>query len=377
MTDVPAINILRPGSFTSVEGKTVSFSRDDLAQIAASYDPAKDAAPIVIGHPKMADPAYGWVGKLELQGDVLVARPSEISPSFAEAVKAGHYRKISAQLYQPGDPNSPAPEGWYLRHVGFLGAAAPAIKGLGQVSLSEGGETVTISFAETRLASALNAAIDKRDGARADTIKAMADAAGIDPGTVNQILNGDIAAPPDQRLRGFARVLGLSFDTLKSLLPKTEISMSENSISLSEHESALAKKDAELEAARAEAAKVRADAVHAGHVSFVEAASKAGKVATAAKPALIGLLDALAPMEPVSFAEGEAAVAPVEQLKKLIESATPLISFGEAAATDKESPGKTDPIALAHKAQSFMESERQAGRNITIVEAVRHVEHQQ
>lgn len=336
MSSAPAINILRSGTFTSVEGAKVSFTARDLAQIAASYKPETDKAPIVVGHPKTNDPAFGWVGSLAVEGDVLVARPSEIVPSFAEAVRAGHYRKVSAQLYQPGDPNSPDPAGWYLKHVGFLGAAAPAVKGLGEVSLGEGGDavTLTLSFAETRLAGALNAAIDKHDRPRAETIKMMADAAGIAPNTVNEILNGDIASPPDERLRGFARVLGLSFKTLKSLIPTPEISMAET-VSLSEHDAAIAAKDAEIEKARAEVAKIRAEAVHAWHVSFVEGASKAGKVAPAAKAPLIGLLDCLATLEPVSFAEGEAAIAPADQLKKLIDAGTPLISFGEAAAPEK------------------------------------------
>lgn len=142
---VPTIAIMRPGSFTSVEGTKISFSRADLAQIASSYDAKRDPAPIVVGHPQTNDPAFGWIGALEVQGDVLVAKPSEIAPSFAEAVKAGHYRKISAQLYQPGDPNSPNPNGYYLRHVGFLGAAAPAIKGLGTVAFAATGKAVTIA----------------------------------------------------------------------------------------------------------------------------------------------------------------------------------------------------------------------------------------
>lgn len=268
----PVINILRPGSFTSVEGVKVSFSAADLVQIAKSYKPETDKAPIVVGHPKTNDPAFGWIGSLAMQGDVLTAVPSEIAPSLAEAVRAGHYRKVSAQLYQPGDPNSPDPSGFYLRHVGFLGAAAPAVKGLGEVSLAGGGTAITIEITQ----------------------------------------------------------------------PETAMT----TISLSEHEAQLAKKDAELQAARAEAEKIRREAIHTAHVSFVEAASKAGRVAPAAKATLVGLLDQLAPLAPVSFAEGEAAVAPADALKKLIESATPLISFGEAAPADKKGPGKA-PVSFA------------------------------
>ena len=142
---VPKIAILRPGSFTSTEGVRVSFSHADLAQIASSYNADRDPAPIVVGHPKINDPAFGWIGSLSMEGDTLVAVPSEVAPSFAEAVQAGHYRKVSAQLYQPGDPNSPAPTGWYLRHVGFLGAAAPAIKGLGTVSFAASARAITIA----------------------------------------------------------------------------------------------------------------------------------------------------------------------------------------------------------------------------------------
>ncbi|OYW21050.1 MAG: hypothetical protein B7Z43_11640, partial [Sphingomonas sp. 12-62-6] len=33
----------------------------DLAATAAAYDPAKFEAPIVVGHPALDAPAYGWV----------------------------------------------------------------------------------------------------------------------------------------------------------------------------------------------------------------------------------------------------------------------------------------------------------------------------
>ena len=68
------IRIFRAGTFTSVEGTVVSFTAEDLAAIASSYDPAVDPAPLVIGHPKMDDPAFGWAGALSVEGDVLVAR---------------------------------------------------------------------------------------------------------------------------------------------------------------------------------------------------------------------------------------------------------------------------------------------------------------
>lgn len=64
------------------------------------------------------------------------------------------------------------------------------------------------------LASRLNAAIDRASGERAEVIARMANAAGIEPATVNQILANDIDKPPLSRLRGFARVLDVGFEQL-------------------------------------------------------------------------------------------------------------------------------------------------------------------
>lgn len=68
-----------------------------------------------------------------------------------------------------------------------------------------------------KLASTLNTAIDDTvsdDMTRADVITKMAEAAGIESGTVNDILNGDITCPPMERLEGLASALGLSAASL-------------------------------------------------------------------------------------------------------------------------------------------------------------------
>lgn len=68
-----------------------------------------------------------------------------------------------------------------------------------------------------RLAQVLNDRIDDLvddDTGRADIIARIGNAAGIEPGTVNQILDGSINCPPRNRLNGFARVLGLALSRL-------------------------------------------------------------------------------------------------------------------------------------------------------------------
>jgi hypothetical protein len=143
------IELLKPGTHTDSSGRAFSFTAEDLAALAEGYDPKVFDAPVVVGHPKAADPAYGWIEKLEVRDDgTLLAWPGRVAPEFAEAVKLGHYRKVSGSFYPPAHAGNPKPGGYYLRHVGFLGAAAPAVKGLAPVELA-GDEAgcVTIEFA--------------------------------------------------------------------------------------------------------------------------------------------------------------------------------------------------------------------------------------
>jgi len=119
--------ILKTGTFTSANGVEKEFTLSDLEQIASSYDPSLSEAPIVIGHPKTNDPAFGWIDSLKVSGDKLIASAKQIVPEFMESLKNGLFKKRSVSL----TPDS------YLRHVGFLGAELPAVKGLADISFSE------------------------------------------------------------------------------------------------------------------------------------------------------------------------------------------------------------------------------------------------
>lgn len=124
------IQIFKAGTHQAIDGKKYTFSDADVAAIAAAYDPALLAAPAVLGHPKMDDPAFAWAKGLTVEDGVLVAEMEKVHPAFAEGVEAGSYRYCSAKFYAPTDPANPRPGQWYLRHVGFLGATPPAVKGL-------------------------------------------------------------------------------------------------------------------------------------------------------------------------------------------------------------------------------------------------------
>lgn len=132
------IEIFRAGRRLDANGNEVSITAEDLATIAKNYNTQTHEAPIVVGHPKHDTPAYGWIKSLVAQGDVLKAEPAQVDAAFAEMVKEGKFKKISAAFYLPHSVNNPAKEGFYLRHVGFLGAMPPAVKGLKDPVFADG-----------------------------------------------------------------------------------------------------------------------------------------------------------------------------------------------------------------------------------------------
>ncbi|EGZ8565123.1 TPA: peptidase, partial [Escherichia coli] len=81
-----AIHIFKAGTHTDMHGKKLPFTPDDLAACVKAYDPSVHEAPLVIGHPRTEDPAWGWVKALSLSGVDLMAEPAQLDPQFAEMV---------------------------------------------------------------------------------------------------------------------------------------------------------------------------------------------------------------------------------------------------------------------------------------------------
>ncbi|MDR6915094.1 plastocyanin [Pseudomonas sp. 3296] len=144
------LHIFKPGTHTAQCGTTLNFTETDLAATVAAYNPALHEAPLVIGHPQHNAPAAGWVKSLSATAHGLIAEPQQIDATFAEQIAKGSYKKISASFYHPTAPNNPVPGVYYLRHVGFLGAQPPAVKGLRPIELAEG-EPGVIQFSEASL----------------------------------------------------------------------------------------------------------------------------------------------------------------------------------------------------------------------------------
>lgn len=143
------IEVFRPGTFTPMQGAPITYTAADLKAVADAYDATTAPAPVVIGHPVADAPAFGWVEGFayDSQAERLFATLHQIEPAFADLVKAGRFKKVSMSFFAPGQPHNPVPGTWYPKHVGFLGAAAPAVSGLKNASFAgEAGATFTASF---------------------------------------------------------------------------------------------------------------------------------------------------------------------------------------------------------------------------------------
>lgn len=138
------IEIFRAGNY----GPKGSFNERDLDRVIAAYDPSHHEAPACIGHPADNLPAYGWASELKRAGDTLLAKFKEVDPDFESAVKAGRFKKRSAAFYLDSEGRISG-----LRHVAFLGAQPPEVKGLKNLNFNDAGQEFTaVDFEENTMA---------------------------------------------------------------------------------------------------------------------------------------------------------------------------------------------------------------------------------
>ncbi len=158
------LEIFRAGDY----GDKGAYTAADIDRMIAEYDPAQHEAPLVVGHPERDAPAFGWVEKLRRVGDVLQAKPRQVAPDFEEMVREGRFKKRSVAFYRDAGGKL------HLRHIGFLGAHPPELKGLADASFGEQRRFQSIEFARSEAAPAGvdPVSIQLRDAARKLAIEA-------------------------------------------------------------------------------------------------------------------------------------------------------------------------------------------------------------
>ncbi len=335
MNATKTLHIFKPGRQTAMNGLTLEFSESDLAASAAAYDPAKHEAPIVIGHPKHDAPAYGWVKSLATAEDGLQAEPHQVDAAFAELVEAGRYKKISSSFYLPDAPNNPVPGVYYLRHVGFLGAQPPAVKGLKAAEFADAEDGV-VEFGDWGMET--NASLWRR---MREWLLAK-----FGQETADQVI-------PDWQIETIREAAREDDDAPRAAFADPTVSPThqpheENHAVTPEEKAALEAENAQLKQRLAEAdAREKASTAakrHGDHLAYAEQLVGEGKLAPKHKEAVVAFLDFADGETALEFGEGDAKQPLATAFKSFLGDMPKVVEFGEHATKDK-APGTQESVA--------------------------------
>jgi hypothetical protein len=148
MKNIRLFQIFRVGTHTAMNGLTKEYTERDIQNMAAAYSADASLAPLVLGHPQdqSAAPKFGEVLGLSVKNGVLHALAS-VSDALLGLVRAGSFRNVSASFALPASVENPVPGAYYLRHVGFLGAQPPGVRGLAPLAFSEVSRSISFAAA--------------------------------------------------------------------------------------------------------------------------------------------------------------------------------------------------------------------------------------
>lgn len=327
------IEIFKAGVHTDMNGNTLTFTAQQLEDMVARYnDSAANEnfeAPIVVGHPKHDNPAYGWIKRLEFADGTLKAIPHQVEESFKKLVNEGRYKKISVSLHAPDAENNPSKGAWMLKHVGFLGAVAPAVKGLKTANLSENDKSICFEqyasgdfqFSEDIQDKAIdNEQLKKSLVAKisefAEALFGMADAA-----------QKDISAQKNETNPNFNQ------STKENEMALTAEDIKKKEEEFAAKEAAFAEKETAFAAKEAENHKVEVTA-------FAEELLKEGKITAAVKNSFVAFATTLKnTSDEVCFADSDGKDKKLSQFaafKEFAEGLPTSVEFAEKAAEDEE-----------------------------------------
>jgi len=376
------IHIFRPGRHTTNSGTTLEFTEAQLAASAAAYDPAKHEAPLVVGHPKTDDPAYGWVRSLQFGETGLEAIPDQVEPQFDEMVQAGRFKKVSASFYPPGHPGHPIQAGdgsdaYYLRHVGFLGAQPPSIKGLKHTEFADNAEgIVEIEFSDagdealiTRIVGKVLEVLRGKGSEFAEPeyagphksypiksstdVKDAWDLAGkaADPDAVRRRViqiakahNWADALPATARDWAKAHSISFSDQEVTDVDPKE---LEQREAALAEREKKVEAKETAFSEREQQLTEQERERAAAASAEFVEGLVKDGKVLPREKGGVTALVTSLQGAQELEFSEDDKSVKeePAKILREFLEGLPKRVDFNERSK-DKGGKERTSTIKV-------------------------------
>lgn len=322
------LHVFRAGKHVGDDGKTYEFSEAAVREMAETYNPALLDAPLVVGHPQTNDPAYGWTRNAVADGADLYVEPHQVDPAFAEMVNKKHFKNISLSVYLPDSPGNPVPGKHYIRHVGFLGAAAPGVKGLRPASFAENDGAVEfaaplagVSYSLTSLFRGL------RDYLISSTDLETADR--VIPDWQIRSLDEQLTRDHGDMQPAFAESIQLKPEIDMSEQNKGAANFAEQQQKIDQATADLAKRESALQERES---KVRRDDA----VSFAEGLVKEGKLLPRQQAPVVELLLTMPANTAVNFAEGDGTVEKpaADVLRELLTSLPKQVNFSEKSGAE-------------------------------------------
>ena len=338
-----SLQVFRAGRHMTMAGQSISFGEADLQATCRAYDPKLHEAPLVIGHPTHDGPAYGWVQSLAFSEGGIDATPDQVNTDFADMVAAGAFKKISASFYSPDSPQNPTPGVYYLRHVGFLGAQPPSVKGLRSPSFADG-EAGVVEFSEWDDVD--NASLWRRMREWLIGRFGQDEADKVVPGYTVQSLEQSAQDEVRQEAADTAdtAVATPAFAEPNSQLNKESIVTPAEKAALEAENARLA---SELAASRARIAANEAAKAHNDNLAFCEALITQGRMLPAWRDMAVATLDHFAAQPAVlEFGEGEAKAPLADAFKGMLTALPVQVEFGESATTGKAA-GEAASVSFA------------------------------
>lgn len=299
------IAVFQTGTHTDMAGETKNWTTEDVDQIVKSYNPSVHEAPVVIGHPKNDSPAWGWVESLRREGNILFAKLKNIAPEFAGWINDGRYKKRSISLYSDLS----------LKHLGFLGAMPPAVKGLPDSGFMEDVNDIIIEFS-----------------AKEDFMELKEFFEGLKFWTDhNKEIQASVVASPAVPA------------IVPAVIPPV-ISYSEADIEAAKKEAAIQAVEVErkrLTLEFAEKEKVAKQAAHGGIIKTeLELGVAAGKIAPAwIKAGIAEFMTGLDTASDIQFAAGSVMQTQIEWFRKFLAELPKLVNFEEFATRGTDVSG--------------------------------------
>lgn len=359
--------VFRAGQHTDSSGNTKKWTTDDLDKIVSSFNPAFHEPPLVIGHPSDNAPAFGWVAGIKRVGDGLYLQYKDVANEFKDWAAKKLFKKKSIAVYPDGS----------LRHIGYLGAMPPAIKGLPDFAFNDGdrGTAITYEYSDWRMTTLgqiilrlRDYLVEKEGAEKADNIIKGWEVQDLltpppEPEQSNSLYNEpeEEGMKPEEVQKLVADGVAAGMKTFSEAMGKTIKGLEDQVAGL--------KKDLDTGRQEGQRREFR---------EFLMTPEMQQRVSEGSREATINQMMTLATAEPVEFGEGAAKTTkPALDVYKAQLMALPtVVQFGEHAT--KDNVGDLDQIkgdakAIAQKAQEFCDSEAKAGRSVSIADAVTHV----